>query len=92
MTKQKIIYSEIIKNSIMADRYIPDQKIIDRYAKVMVHFAIGNGRGVKKGEVVRVVCEEPLCVPAQQVWMHQSGRLAAGRLDLVKAFSPSHKH
>ena len=42
----------------MAKRFIPSEKILENYAKVMVHFAVGNGRGVKKGEVVRVIAEE----------------------------------
>lgn len=42
----------------MAKRYAPSEKILENYAKVMVHFAVGGGRGVRKGEVVRVICEE----------------------------------
>src|SRR4026207_1369022 len=34
--------------------YQPDKKILDRYAKVLVNFALGSGHGIKKGEVVRV--------------------------------------
>lgn len=34
--------------------FIPSQKILDNYAKVMVDFALGKGKGVKKGEVVYI--------------------------------------
>ena len=32
--------------------YTPDKKILEKYAKVMIDFALGKGKGVKKGEVV----------------------------------------
>jgi aminopeptidase len=32
--------------------YTPPQKIIDRYAKVLVRFALGGGKGIKKGDTV----------------------------------------
>ena len=38
--------------------YIPSQKILERYADVLVNFALGSGKGVKKGEVVRVTASE----------------------------------
>lgn len=34
--------------------YQPGKKILDQYAKVLVRFALGGGKGIKKGEVVRV--------------------------------------
>lgn len=34
--------------------FTPPQKILDNYAKVMVDFALGKGKGVKKGEVVYI--------------------------------------
>jgi hypothetical protein len=43
--------------------YIPRQEILHRYASVLVDFALGGGRGVRPGEVVRIVapesCERP---------------------------------
>lgn len=39
--------------------YIPDQKILQRYADVLVNFALGDGKGIKKGDAVFVVCNEP---------------------------------
>ena len=38
--------------------YIPPQEILERYASVLVNFALGGGEGVKQGEVVRVVAPE----------------------------------
>lgn len=32
--------------------YVPSDKILNKYADVLVNFALGGGRGVKKGEVV----------------------------------------
>jgi len=32
--------------------YVPSDKILEKYAKVLVNFAIGSGKGVKPGEVV----------------------------------------
>jgi aminopeptidase len=38
--------------------YIPSEKILERYADVLVNFALGGGKGIKKGEVVRVTAHE----------------------------------
>ena len=38
--------------------YAPPQEVLDRYASVLVDFALGGGRGVQAGEVVRVVAPE----------------------------------
>lgn len=32
--------------------FIPSQKILENYAKVMIDFALGKGKGIKKGEAV----------------------------------------
>lgn len=32
--------------------YVPNQKILEKYADVLVNFALNSGKGVKKGEVV----------------------------------------
>ncbi len=39
----------------MAESYTPPQNIIDKYAHVLVNFALNSGVGVKKGEVVQCV-------------------------------------
>ena len=38
--------------------YTPPQEILDRYADVLVNFALGGGTGIKAGDVVRVVGSE----------------------------------
>jgi aminopeptidase len=38
--------------------YTPPAEILDRYASVLVDFALGGGDGVRPGEVVRVVAPE----------------------------------
>jgi aminopeptidase len=52
--------------------YVPPQQILERYASVLVGFALGDGRGVQPGEVVRIVANEsakPLYVElAKAVW------------------------
>lgn len=36
----------------------PSQEVLEKYAKVLVNFALNSGKGVKKGEVVRLVVSE----------------------------------
>jgi len=43
-------------------QYIPSAKILENYAKVMVKYALNNGTGMKKGDVVRLVGSES-CKP-----------------------------
>jgi aminopeptidase len=38
--------------------YRPDKKILERYADVLVNFALGDGKGIKKGDVVYIVTQE----------------------------------
>ena len=38
--------------------YTPSQKTLERYADVLVNFALNSGKGVKKGEVVHLICYE----------------------------------
>ncbi len=38
--------------------YSPDQSTLERYADVLVNFALGGGEGVKQGDVVLVVANE----------------------------------
>ena len=38
-----------------SQNYQPPQKIIERYAQILVNFALNSGTGIKKGEVVRLV-------------------------------------
>jgi aminopeptidase len=38
--------------------YTPPEKILENYAKVLVNFALNSGKGVKKGEIVRLIANE----------------------------------
>ena len=38
--------------------YSPPKKILERYADVLVNFALNSGKGVKKGEVVHLIAYE----------------------------------
>ena len=38
--------------------YTPPKKILERYSDVLVNFALKGGKGIKKGEVVHLVCYE----------------------------------
>ncbi|MFA6446162.1 MAG: aminopeptidase [Candidatus Paceibacterota bacterium] len=38
--------------------YKPSKKILENYANILVNFALGSGKGIKKGEVVRISADE----------------------------------
>jgi aminopeptidase len=38
--------------------YTPDQKVLEKYANVLVNFALNSGKGLKKGETVYISCPE----------------------------------
>lgn len=40
------------------NNYKPSQKILEKYAQVLVNFALRDGRGIKKGDVVNIIAEE----------------------------------
>jgi aminopeptidase len=42
----------------LAMSYTPSKKILERYADVLVNFALGGGKGIKKGEVVHLNATE----------------------------------
>src|SRR5271155_3957037 len=61
--------------------YIPPQEILDRYASVLVDFALGGGRGVQPGEVVRVVAPEsakPLYAALNRAVWRGGGQVIGG--------------
>lgn len=39
--------------------YQPSQKVLENYANVLVNFALGGGKGIKKGDVVVINTSEP---------------------------------
>jgi aminopeptidase len=63
--------------------YTPPQEILERYASVLVDFALGSGRGVQPGEVVRVVANEsakPLYVELNKAVWRAGGHVIGGYL------------
>jgi hypothetical protein len=52
--------------------YTPPQEVLERYGEVMVNDGLGNGAGIKPGDVVGIVCREdakPLLLEvAKAVW------------------------
>ena len=56
--------------------YQPSDEILDRYAKVLVNFALNHGKGIKKGEVVFLQVPEsakPLLISLQKVVLQSGG-------------------
>ncbi len=48
--------------------YQPSQKILNKYAQVLINFALNSGKGIKSGEVVRIVVPDiakPLALELQ---------------------------
>ena len=61
--------------------YTPPQQILERYASVLVDFALGGGRGVQPGEVVRIVTAEsakPLYVELNRAVWRAGGHVIGG--------------
>jgi aminopeptidase len=61
--------------------YAPRQEILDRYASVLVDFALGGGSGVQPGEVVRVVATEsakPLYAALNRAVWRAGGHVIGG--------------
>ena len=63
--------------------YRPSDKILERYADVLVNFALGGGVGIKKGEVVRVTAHEsakPLYAALQRAILKAGGSMIGNYL------------
>ncbi len=61
--------------------YTPPQEIIERYASVLVNFALGGGEGVKPGETVRVSSPEsgkPLYIELCRAVWRAGGHVIGG--------------
>lgn len=58
--------------------YQPSQKILENYADVMVNFALGNGKGLKKGETVYLIVPEyakPMLTELQKAIFKAGGNI-----------------
>ena len=76
--------------------YHPPQKILEKYANVLVNFALNSCRGIKRGEVVSIVCPEsakPFFVELRKAVFAAGGHVISrylpddeGRYNLSKDF------
>jgi len=67
--------------------YAPPQQILERYASVLVDFALGGGEGVKAGEVVRVLAPEsakPLYAELHRAVWRAGAHTIAGYRDTMR--------
>jgi len=58
----------------------PSKEILERYADVLVNFALGGGKGIKKGEVVRVTTSEsakPLFIAIHNAIIKAGGHMVS---------------
>lgn len=63
--------------------YTPSKKILENYAKVLVNFALNDGKGIKKGEVVHLNATEsakPLFIEVRNQIIKSSGHVIANFL------------
>lgn len=58
--------------------FVPSEKILTKYANVLVNFALGMGKGIKKGDVVRLSASEaakPLYVAMSKAIIDAGGHV-----------------
>ncbi|MEK6848049.1 MAG: aminopeptidase, partial [Nanoarchaeota archaeon] len=63
--------------------YILDSKILEKYASVLVNFALNGGKGIKKGEVVLLEvpeCAKPILIPLQKAVLKAGGHYVTNYL------------
>ena len=56
--------------------YTPNQKVLEKYADILVNFALGSGKGIKKGEVIFLEvpeCAKPLLIELQKTILKSGG-------------------
>jgi aminopeptidase len=56
--------------------YQPKKEILDRYADVLINFALGGGTGIKKGETVLLIvpeCAKPMLTALQESVLRAGG-------------------
>ena len=65
--------------------YVPDYKILKNFADVLIKFALNNGQGIKKGEVVYVIMNEygkPMWLPIEKSILESGG-------NMILSFNPA---
>jgi len=63
--------------------YHPSQKVLEKYANVLVNFALNSGKGIKKGDVVRLVSPEsakPLYAELRKAIYRSGGNIISAYL------------
>ena len=58
--------------------YTPSKEILEKYAKVLVNFALWGGKGIKKGDVVYLQaseCAKPLFVAIRNQIIKSGGNV-----------------
>ncbi len=63
--------------------YVPSQKKLEKYADILVNFALGSEKGIKKGDVVRVTISEvakPLLFEIRKAITKAGGHMIANYL------------
>ncbi len=56
--------------------YAPSKEIIEKYADVLINFALGSGKGIKKGDVVHIQvseCAKPMYVALRNTVIRAGG-------------------
>ncbi len=56
--------------------YTPSKKILDKYANILVNFALGSGKGIKKGEVIFLQvpeCAKPILISLRNAVLTSGG-------------------
>ena len=73
--------------------YSPPASILRKYADVMVNFAVNQGKGIKKGEVVRLRSGTPGLPLMQEIYRallaagaHPIQSIEVDELDVITAF------
>ena len=71
--------------------YAPTKKILEKYANVLVNFALGGGKGIKKGEVVFLMVPEsakPMLFALREAVLKAGGHAIAQYLpdDYIRGF------
>lgn len=64
--------------------YVPPNHILERYAKVLVNFALNSGAGVKKGEVVRLIANES----AKPLYVAIRNQLLRSHAHIISSYIP----
>jgi len=71
----------------------PSQKILEKYAGLLVNFALRNGKGMRKGKVVYIACYQsakPLFIELQKAVLKAGGHYISKYMpDDDRKFSPS---